>query len=290
MPRYANALWMPNNNAFTGRDGQRPRYVMIHGTAGGSSAQNIAIYFKGTEGTANSVSANYIDGQDGTIVCCNDESDGAWANGFLSAGHDTFWDTGINPNNLTISIEVVKADLNNATAPTDAQMSSLVKLVDDICNRWNIPKRWADAAGGITGHFSVDPVNRQNCPGNFPWDTFFSSLQGDDPVLQDKLTTLQNAYNDVVAKKNALVAEKNDLEQQLAKTQADLQTLRDAWNKVVPQKNALIAQTNDLQNQIAQLKQQLATATSNVNVTLLQTQIQTLQAKLSQIYNLVKPS
>jgi hypothetical protein len=46
--------------------------------------------------------------------------------------------------------------------------------------------RWADASGGITGHYSLDPVNRGRCPGPYPFDELFAFLnqsaqpQGDD--------------------------------------------------------------------------------------------------------------
>jgi len=184
------AIWIPNGNCFVGRNGAAPRYVVIHGTAGGSSAENIASYFQGTQGTNNPVSAHYVIGRDGTIVQCNSESDGAWANGIITPGHDSWWDNapqidGVpNPNLNTISIEHVKPSDDNSDALTAPQQASSFALVKHICQRWNIPPRMADASGGITGHFSIDPVNRSRCPGTYPWDALRQYLGGTIDMLQ----------------------------------------------------------------------------------------------------------
>src|SRR5207253_7656188 len=107
-----------NNNCFKGAN--NPRYIILHGTAGGASALNIAQYFKGTEGGNNPTSAHYVIDQAGTIYQCNSEDDGAWANGVVSVGHDPWWSVSgnPNPNNITISIEHVKLDTANATPLT----------------------------------------------------------------------------------------------------------------------------------------------------------------------------
>ncbi|GCE14899.1 N-acetylmuramoyl-L-alanine amidase [Tengunoibacter tsumagoiensis] len=169
-------LQIPNTNAFANRNGYKPRYIIIHGTAGGSNAEAIAQYFKSTEGSSNPVSAHYVIGQDGEVVQCNSENDGAYANGVFSAGHDPWWNTSINPNNVTISIEHCKPAEDNSNVLTDAQKASSFQLITEICQRWNIPTRWADGDGGITGHFSIDPVNRSRCPGPYPWDELFAAL------------------------------------------------------------------------------------------------------------------
>lgn len=175
MPDYESALWIPNGHFFPNRYGHRPTYVILHGTAGGSSAQNIATYFanSGVE-----VSAHYVVGQDGVVVQCIAEADGAWANGPITNGADPWWSIALNPNLITISIEHVKPSTDNSDALTPAQQESSFKLVAAICERWHIPKRTADEQGGITGHFSMDPVNRARCPGNYPWDALWSYLQG----------------------------------------------------------------------------------------------------------------
>jgi N-acetyl-anhydromuramyl-L-alanine amidase AmpD len=199
MTDYAGALWVPNNNAFPNRNGYSPRYIVLHSTAGGSSAQAIAEYFASTQGTANPVSAHYVVGIDGAVVQCVNERDGAWANGFVSGQsgtsgdgegngfHDSWWDSGVNPNLISISIEHVKSAVDNSSQLTDAQKQASFKLIRDICQRHNIPMCKADAQGGVTGHYAIDPVNRANCPGSYPWDELWTFLEsnGGPMVPQD---------------------------------------------------------------------------------------------------------
>lgn len=179
----SQAAWLPTSNYFPNRNGFKPHYLILHGTAGGTTAAGIANYFKSTEGSANAVSANYVVGPDGVIIGCVSEENGAFANGFLSAGHDPWWSSGVNPNWTTISIEHVKSDLDNSNSLTDAQTLASFGLIRRICQRWDIPMRPADATGGITGHYSIDPVNRSRCPGNFPWSDLWSVLQGGDETM-----------------------------------------------------------------------------------------------------------
>jgi N-acetyl-anhydromuramyl-L-alanine amidase AmpD len=203
MTDQPGVTWIPNNNFFLDRDGEKPRYVIIHGTAGDTSAVGIANYFESTQNTANPVTSTYIIGTAGEIAQAVLEKDGAWANGALTPGHAPFWDaacgginpsTGlpnINPNNITISIECCKASSDNSDALTAPQQASLLKLVNDICVRNNIPKKVADANGGITGHFSLDPVNRSNCPGTMNWNALWSYLKAPTtPPQEENVTTV----------------------------------------------------------------------------------------------------
>lgn len=196
MTDYNGAQWISNNNFFLNRNGYKPSYIVLHGTGGGTTAQATASYFQSTQGTSNPVSSHYIVGIDGAVVQCVMERDGAWANGYISGQsgtsgdgigngyHDSWWDSGINPNNLTISIEHVKSATDNSSQLTDVQKQASFKLIRDICQRNNIPARKADANGGITGHYAIDPVNRAECPGPYPWDELFTFLQqGDTSVL-----------------------------------------------------------------------------------------------------------
>jgi N-acetyl-anhydromuramyl-L-alanine amidase AmpD len=199
VPDEPNATWLPNSNYFPGRNGYQPHYIILHGTAGGTGAVALAHYFKSTEGGGSAVSSHYIIGLDGEVVQCVREQDGAWANGYISGSsgvsgngygngqHDRWWDGGINPNQLTVTIEHVKPSTDNSDKLTDAQKKASFTLVAHICKRLNIPARKADARGGVTGHFSIDPVNRARCPGDYPWDELWKFLQnggGATVVLQ----------------------------------------------------------------------------------------------------------
>lgn len=200
MPDENGAKWIPDGNYFPNRNGYQPRYVIIHGTAGGSSAEGIGTYFQSTEGTGNPVSAHYVVGLAGEVVQCVNESDGAWSNGLITGPsgvsgngvgngfHDSWWDGGINPNLLTIAIEHVKPSTDNSDQLTSAQKQASFTLIAHICQRHNIPMRKADAQGGITGHYSIDPVNRARCPGPYPWDELFAFLRqhgGEESVVLD---------------------------------------------------------------------------------------------------------
>ena len=90
------------------RNGRKIKYVVQHGTAGGSSAENIGNFYRGTIGGNNPVSTHFVIGKDGHIVQCVPLSLSAWANGVLSRGHASFIPDDVNPNEYTASIEYVK--------------------------------------------------------------------------------------------------------------------------------------------------------------------------------------
>lgn len=165
------ALWIPSNNHFAGRAGHSVRWLIIHGTAGFSSAQEVGYFFQTAD-----VSTHYTIGRDGTIVQSVREYDAAWGNGGVSEGHDPWWSQDLNPNYVTISIEHVKPSRDNSDELTPIQTEVSFRLVRAICDRHNIPKRRADATGGITGHYSMDPVGRHFCPGPYPWEELFAFL------------------------------------------------------------------------------------------------------------------
>lgn len=172
---YSKAQWVPTSHYWTGRGGYKASWIIVHGTAGGSSADEVAGWFQSNNPPT---STHFVVGRDGSVVQCVHETDSAWGNGVLSAGHDSFWQESVNPNLQTISIEHVKPDPNNSTELTQEQEAASFQLIAYLCAKWQIPARPADAAGGITGHYSIDPVNRADCPGNYPWQALWSFLGG----------------------------------------------------------------------------------------------------------------
>lgn len=166
-------VFIDNNNAT---------WVCIHKTAGGTSAQGIASYFATTP---EMTSTHYVVGQDGTIVQCVLEKDGAAGNCCLEPGHAGYLPNS-NLNWWTISIEHVDPATDNSTPLTDAQKQASFQLVKHICERHNIPMRAGDASGGIIGHHDIAPQSRARCPGNYPFDELYAYLQsggGDSTVL-----------------------------------------------------------------------------------------------------------
>jgi N-acetyl-anhydromuramyl-L-alanine amidase AmpD len=164
-------IWFPSHNYFPGRTSHRPRWIIIHGTAGFNSAQEVGRYFQTAD-----VATHYTIGRDGTIVQSVSEEDSAWGNGGITEGHDPWWSRSLNPNYVTISIEHVKPHRDNSDELTEAQQAASFQLVRHICARHQIPPGPADASGGITGHRSMNPVNRSFCPGPYPWDALFTYL------------------------------------------------------------------------------------------------------------------
>lgn len=159
-------VFIDNNNAT---------WVCIHKTAGGTSAQNIASYFAATP---EMTSTHYVVGQDGTIVQCVFEKDGAAGNCCLEPGHAGYLPNS-NLNWWTVSIEHVDPASDNSTPLTDAQKQASFQLIKHICERHNIPMRAGDASGGIIGHHDIAPLSRARCPGNYPFDELFAYLQSE---------------------------------------------------------------------------------------------------------------
>lgn len=150
-------------------------YVVIHKTASGGTAQDIAHFFANDPAMA---STHYVVGQDGTVVQCVLEKDGAGGNCCLETGHAPYLPLGVNLNVKTVSIEHVDPASDNSTPLTAAQKLASFKLVKSICERHNIPMRKGDASGGIIEHCDIAPLSRARCPGNYPMNELFAYLQG----------------------------------------------------------------------------------------------------------------
>lgn len=173
-------MLVPDQYVFPNSWGATRRWLIIHKTAGFQTAQEVAAYFQAgapqPDGSLAETSVHYVIGQDGLIVQCVSEHDGAGGNGVLEPGHDPWWSG--NPNLVTFSIEHVDPASDNSTPLTPAQQAASFQLIHDICTRWDIPMRPADHNGGITGHFSIDPQSRAHCPGNYPWAELWAYLKG----------------------------------------------------------------------------------------------------------------
>ena len=161
-------------NKSMSREGYPITHLVIHGTAGGSSAQGIANYFA----TSNVDASAHIEvDQQGVIAQGIPLSLAAWGNGVITPGHASYIREDVNPNFYTASIEFVKASTDNSDALTAIQAQKGFELIRCICDTYGIPKRVGDANGGIIRHADIDPVNRSRCPGNFPWQELFDFLQ-----------------------------------------------------------------------------------------------------------------
>lgn len=156
------------------RQGHAIKYIVLHGTAGGSSAQAIGEYFRDSGVDA---SAHFVIGQDGTIVQGVNVLAASWSNGLLTAGHAPFLPEDINANLYTVAIEHVKPSTDNSDTLTDIQAQKSFELIQCLCDTYNIPKHAGDASGGILKHADLDPINRARCPGIYPFDQLYTYLR-----------------------------------------------------------------------------------------------------------------
>ncbi|HEX3640094.1 MAG TPA: N-acetylmuramoyl-L-alanine amidase [Ktedonobacteraceae bacterium] len=161
------------------RQGYGIKYLCLHGTAGGTSAQGVGQFFQGTIGSSNPVSSHIIIDQQGDVVQGVSLKDAAFGNGVITNGHAAWLpDPSINPNWYTASIEFVKASTDNSDALTAIQFQKGCEVIECICNTYNIPKRAGDVNGGIIKHADIDPISRARCPGTFDWTSLYNYLNG----------------------------------------------------------------------------------------------------------------
>lgn len=142
---------VPSPNHWTGRDGHNPIAIVLH-TMGGSLSGCDA-WFKNP---ASQVSSHYGVGITGAIHQYVGLSDAAWANGLLEDGNQWMGPAGVNPNNMTCSIETEDVGVTNVPA---AQYSSVLAL----CQR--IKARFPNTIKYLITHRVISPKSRPNCPG-----------------------------------------------------------------------------------------------------------------------------
>ena len=165
-------------NKSMSRQGYKITHLVLHGTAGGTSADGIATYFRDSTAEA---SAHIIIDQAGNIAQGIPLSLAAWANGVVTAGHAAWLPANVNPNFYTASIEFVKASTDNSNELTPIQFKVGCEVIKCICDTYGIPKRAADGSGGVMKHADVDPINRARCPGPFDWNGLWNYLAGNQP-------------------------------------------------------------------------------------------------------------
>lgn len=142
------ATWVASPN----RDERRPVLIVLHATEQGSVQESLH-----TLRTANSngpVSAHYLIGRDGSRYQLVPDELRAWHAG---AGR---WGTITNVNAASVGIEI---DNDGFAEYPDAQIASLIVLLEDLCMRWSIPRTQVIAHADLAPTRKVDPGPR------FPW-------------------------------------------------------------------------------------------------------------------------
>ena len=177
-PMVNKFMLVPEGNVFIGA--QPGSALVIHKTASGSKAEDIAHFFANDP---NKASSHFVIGQDGTIVQCVHLIDGSGANCCVETGYDSYWTPLVqqfgNLNRCTISIEHCDPTSDNSTPLTSAQKDSSFKLVKWLVDQYGF------AHADIKGHNTIDPINRARCPGNYPWQELFDYLDTGGDVTID---------------------------------------------------------------------------------------------------------
>src|SRR5579859_3342656 len=156
----------------------KPKWIVIHKTAGFSTIEQLGAYFK----TNNSMlSSHYGVGRDGRIAQFVREKDAACANCCTDSNHASFLPDcdgkNKNLNMYTISIEHIDSSVENDTPVTNSQKAASFDLINNICDRYNIPKRYGDTTGGVIFHHDIMPVNKCYCPNVYPYDELWTYLK-----------------------------------------------------------------------------------------------------------------
>lgn len=133
-------------------DQRKPNFVVIHHTSGDSADQAL----RTLTDPARKVSAHYLIGRDGMIIQLVDERARAWHAG------ESKWGAHTDINSVSLGIEL---DNNGREPFSDAQIASLLRLLADLRERYQIP------AAHFLGHADVAPRRKTDPSRYFPWKT-----------------------------------------------------------------------------------------------------------------------
>lgn len=178
-PRNPMAQWVPSPN----HDVRRPTLIVVHFTQQGSVEESLH-----TLRTANShgrVSSHYLVGKDGSLYQLVADEHRAWHAGAGS------WQGMGDVNSFSIGIEL---DNNGSEPFTGPLVETLLALLEDLTERWNIPR------GNVIGHSDLAPTRKVDPGPLFPWQRLHEAgfgiwpepaLMTDPPADFDPLLALE---------------------------------------------------------------------------------------------------
>jgi N-acetylmuramoyl-L-alanine amidase len=137
-------------------DQRRPQFVVIHHTSNDSADEAL----RTLTDPLRAVSAHYLIARDGAIFQLVDERKRAWHAGASKWGNDT------DLNSSSLGIEL---DNNGDELFAEAQIASLLRLLDDLRARYRIP------AANFIGHADVAPQRKNDPSRYFPWKRLAAS-------------------------------------------------------------------------------------------------------------------
>lgn len=142
------AQWAPSPNFDT----RKPRLIVIHHTDMDSAEAALRVLH--TQNKQGRVSAHYLIANNGKLYQLVGDNERAWHAGVGS------WQGVTDINSISIGIEL---DNNGGEPFEERQILSLIRLLDDLCTRLNIPR---DA---IIGHADLAPARKNDPSKYFPW-------------------------------------------------------------------------------------------------------------------------
>lgn len=172
-------------NHYNGRSSKICKFTPHH-VAGVLSAEQIANIFVPR---ARNASANYVIGNDGEIICCVDENNGAWTS-------SSKWN-----DNQAITVEVSNSKAGGNWEVSEKAWNSLVNLAVDVCRRYGFRLEYDGTCNGtLTEHRMYVPTS---CPGTYLHnkmkelaDTVNRILDGGkiEPSVQNPITQSEPDY------------------------------------------------------------------------------------------------
>jgi N-acetylmuramoyl-L-alanine amidase len=135
---------------------RKPNFVILHHTAQNSCEQTLTAFTT----VKSEVSAHYLICKDGTVHHMLSDYLRAWQAGVSRWGNAT------DINSLSIGIEI---DNNGFEPFTDAQINSLLQLLDRLKRAYNIP------AANFIGHADIAPGRKVDPNKYFPWQKLAES-------------------------------------------------------------------------------------------------------------------
>lgn len=148
------ATWVPSPN-FNER---KPVIIVLHATEQGSVEESLRTLRSANSG--GKVSSHYLIGKDGRIYQLVADLDRAWHAG---AGR---WGTITDLNSASIGIEI---DNDIGEPFTEAQVASVIRLLEDLTTRLSIPKTQ------VIAHADMAPTRKRDPGPLFPWKRLFDA-------------------------------------------------------------------------------------------------------------------
>lgn len=133
-------------------DLRKPNFVIIHHTSQNSTAQTIRTF----QVPHSKVSSHYVIGKDGQVVQMLNDYDRGWHAG------KSKWGSVTDLNSVSIGIEL---DNNGRDPFPDAQIKSLLVVLDTLKSRYSIPQL------NFIGHGDIAPGRKNDPSVLFPWKT-----------------------------------------------------------------------------------------------------------------------